>query len=369
VIVVIIAERWVWYSVEWYLFFAGYLSYEEKVRLFMEIKTMVKKLLNKLILSSIVVLVALSLSGPLSLAKELDEIRSAIAYKKAKWTADETSISSLPDDEKKQRLGLIKAVPMGDEPILSLRAPLATLGAGFDWRQNGHVTPVKNQGNCGSCWAFAATGALESYNLIRGYGSSRTNDDRAEEILISCSTAGSCNGGSPSRAANYIRDTGLPPESYFPYTASSADDLCSNAGAGWQTSVSKAPSWSYVNTTTVSVQDIKNALVTYGPLATTMEVYYDFYSYRSGVYEYVSGAYQGAHAILIVGYRDDPSADGGGYFIVKNSWGTGWGESGFFNVAYSQTASPVYFGEWTIAYYPSITYLAAPSGLRLQSPW
>ena len=71
---------------------------------------------------------------------------------------------------------------------------------------------------------------------------------------------------------------------------------------------------------------------------------------QSGVYEYTTGSYLGGHAILIVGYTDDPSVDGGGYFIVKNSWGTSWGEGGYFNIAYSQIGSPVYFGEFTIAY-------------------
>jgi C1A family cysteine protease len=313
------------------------------------------------ILSLAIVVMVLSLTCPVSFARNLDDIRAAISHRRVKWTAEETSMSRLPDHEKRQRLGLVMEASAVNEPLLSVPSVQAPAS---DWRKSGHTTPVRDQGNCGSCWAFATAGALESYNLIKGYGLSRTNDDRAEEILLSCSTAGSCNGGYINRAADYIRNTGLPPESYFPYTASSSDDLCGNAAAGWLANVKRATSWAYVNTTTVSIQAIKNALVTYGPLVTTMDVYYDFYSYRTGVYEHVSGTYQGGHAILIVGYQDDPSVNGGGYFIVKNSWGTGWGEGGYFNIAYSQYVSPIYFGEWTIAYYPAIVFPAPPTALR-----
>jgi hypothetical protein len=93
------------------------------------------------------------------------------------------------------------------------------------------------------------------------------------------------------------------------------------------------------------VDTIKTALNTYGPVNTTMQVYSDFFYYAGGVYHYATGTYQGGHAILIIGY-DDASQS----FICKNSWGTGWGEAGFFNIGYSELNSVTQFGDYTIAY-------------------
>jgi hypothetical protein len=81
-----------------------------------------------------------------------------------------------------------------------------------------------------------------------------------------------------------------------------------------------------------------------------MEVYSDFYSYLSGVYSHVSGTYEGLHAVEVIGYDDDYQC-----FIVKNSWGTDWGESGFFRIAYSELNSQVQFGYETMAYLGSST--------------
>lgn len=260
------------------------------------------------------------------------------------------------------RLGLVKsnAPPSATAAPDTFSSAITTATPpDFDWRNfNGQsfVTPVRNQGNCGSCWAFATTAALESNVMI----ATGKNADRAEQILLSCSGAGSCNGGYIQYASDYIRNTGLPPESYYPYTA--ANGTCGNAISGWQNNTSFITSWHYAGgTTSPTVDQIKNELITYGPLVTTMDVYSDFYYYNGGVYKYTTGTLQGGHAILIVGYDDV-----GQYFIVKNSWGSGWGESGYFRIAYSELSSIVYFGDWTIAYYtdttpPSIT-VSSPNG-------
>lgn len=284
--------------------------------------------------------------------EELEQIRHEIKARGAKWHADETSVSRLTMKEKKMRLGHKDdgdlAAIAGDT---SSTVPLATVEgapATVDWRNfNGisYVSPVKNQGSCGSCWAFAVTAGLESQAMM---GTNGTQVDLAEQILVSCSGAGSCSGGYSASASNYIRDYGLPVESCFAYTAT--NNVCSNACADWQNgtaTVYKVKGWHTASTSTGSqkVQDIKNALYAYGPVVASFYVYNDFYSYRSGVYSYVSGSYLGAHAVLIVGYDDAQQA-----FIVKNSWGTGWGESGYFMIAYSEVGGTTNFAYSAIAY-------------------
>ncbi len=306
-------------------------------------------------LSYIAGLIAFLVFNTAAFAQHLPEIQAAIKAKGLRWIAGETSVSILPDHEKRMRLGLIDHEPTGREEVLILGSNPPPAGD-IDWRT--YVTPVRDQGNCGSCWAFATTAALESYILMRD--GLVDNYDRAEQILLSCGSAGSCNGGYIDRASNFIRDTGLPDESYFSYSAT--DKLCSDAGTEWPGFTDSIASWSYVTTGSPSLTAIKNALYSYGPLVTTMQVYDDFFSYSGGVYEYAYGSLAGGHAILIVGYKDDTNYGGGGYFIVKNSWGD-WAEAGYFRIAYSQLGSPVYFGRYTIVYPQPVAVPATPSGL------
>ncbi|MBP1734060.1 MAG: putative cysteine peptidase [Deltaproteobacteria bacterium] len=305
-----------------------------------------------IVVIAVCILFSMGATGASASPRELEEIRSAIKAKGAKWHADETSVSKLSMKERKMRLGnkddVDLAALVGDT---SVAAPLATVEAApsnLDWRNtNGtiYVSAIKNQGSCGSCWAFAVTAALESQIMI---GTNGTQLDLAEQILVSCGGGGTCSGGSPSSASTYIRDKGLPLESCFMYTAT--NNSCSNACAEWQTGIApvyKVKGWHSATASAYPqrVQDLKNALYAYGPVLATFYVYNDFFSYRSGVYSYTTGAYAGAHAVLIVGYDDIQQA-----FIVKNSWGTGWGESGYFLVAYSEVGGTSSFAYSAIAY-------------------
>jgi C1A family cysteine protease len=290
---------------------------------------------------------------------ERDEIQGAIHAKGGHWIAEETSISKLPPEQRKNRLGSL--IPSAQKQTSAVSGTTAapytgTVPASLDWRNyNGYnyVTPVRDQGNCGSCWAFAATAALEA-NVLITKGSAT---DLSEQVLVSCGGAGSCSGGYIDRASNFILNIGLPAESYYTYTATNGS--CSNAVAGWQNAANQISNWYWVATTSPTVAVIKDWLNNYGPLVTTMDVYSDFYYYSGGIYSYTSGSYQGGHAIVIVGYDDTNQ-----YFIVKNSWGSGWGESGYFRIAYSEISSVAYFGQYTIAYYTST---AAP-GVAVTSP-
>ena len=323
---------------------------------------------KKLFLLWVGCIAALFLASTISFADELTDIQSAVKAKGAKWTARETSMTKLSKEERKKRLGLILDLSPQEELAPAPMEQLTFAPVSLDWRNKGgdFVTPIRNQGSCGSCWAFATTAALESATLI-AQNWSGADLNLAEQTLVSCSGAGDCGGGYIGSASNYIRNTGLPLEACFLYKALDSNDnppvTCDQACLNWWNSTYKIDSYSGVSAT---VDAIKNALNTSGPLVTTMAVYNDFFSYSGGVYTHVTGGLAGYHAILIVGY-DDP----GQYFIVKNSWGPGWGgaagygaERGYFMIAYSQMSNEVSFGASTLAY----SLASANSNITVASP-
>jgi C1A family cysteine protease len=255
---------------------------------------------------------------------EVLAVQKAIARENLLWQAGETSLSRLSEPERRMRLGSRLANVL---PRISVKKPAPeSLPAVLDWRnQNGNwITSIKDQGDCGSCWAFATTAVLES--MVKISKNLSENIDLSEQMLLSCSGAGNCvEGGYDYLAAEYIKNTGIPRESCYPYSAS---DAPCNPCSGWVSRGVIIKSWNWVSN---SIVGIETALQD-GPITTFMTVYSDFYHYSGGIYKVTAGAtVEGGHSVAIIGYDH-----ANGYWICKNSWGTDWGENGFFRIQMGQ---------------------------------
>jgi hypothetical protein len=225
------------------------------------------------------------------------------------------------------------------------------LPTAYDARNDGIVTPAKNQGSCGSCWAFASAGAMESHILKNGGPAY----DLSEQQQVSCNTSfdsdsppgGGCCGGSSS-APQYWQTTGPIYESCGPYGESGTScptkrtATCASMSACEQLSY-RVTNWHTVGTTPT---DFKTSLYTYGPSYWRFTVYSDFQTYWSSaasglVYTNTGGTKQGGHAVLLIGWDDAKGA-----YLCKNSWGPTGGPNrdGTFWIAYSGHTNNLGFG-------------------------
>ncbi len=199
------------------------------------------------------------------------------------------------------------------------------------------VTPVKNQGGCGSCVIFSTTGALESFLLRKN----KKTFDISEQYGLSCHMpANLCNKGTMiSSYLSPLKTMGTSEElSQYPYTASFGS--CSSAGKFLTAYNFAFKVNSYEKVGIKTADDLKATLVKYGPVVGAMNVHNSFMNYTSGIYKPNQIEQDlGGHAILIVGYSDTI-----GGFKVKNSWGTDWGDKGFFWISYDQVGGKSDFG-------------------------
>ncbi|MFZ1946427.1 MAG: C1 family peptidase [bacterium] len=232
--------------------------------------------------------------------------------------------------------------PPGEFPAIAapMASPHLALPSRFDWRDTGKITPVKNQGSCGSCYAFAALACFESRLLIDGVGAFDFSENNVKE----CEYFGSsCSGGNDWIVSNFLSTRGTVLEACDPYVA--ANVTC-NSGCPYQKTLVE---WQVISFSEIPAVDVlKSYIQTYGPLYTSMYAgngdawYSEFQRYNGSYTLYYGGTQATNHAVLIVGWDDDlPHAGGNGAWIVKNSWGTSWGgtcgygsQRGYFTLAY-----------------------------------
>lgn len=268
----------------------------------------------------------------------LSNLQKEISDKGYHYTVGRTSVIGMSVDElcklDVQKEELNAAPPEPPELKKSMSLP-----ASFDWNAQGKCTPIKNQGNCGGCWAFASIGSYESaldiYNNIV--------TDLAEQYLIECSSDGSgCNGGS---CAFKSMTPGTPLESCAPFGGTQTGCTCTKYYP-IQSSYSVAS----------DETSIKQAIYSHGGIYGTVAATNAFMAYTGGVFDNNDVTAQTNHAIVLVGWDDSKGA-----WRLRNSWGTAWGESGYMWIAYGCLKVGLY-AEYAIPK-PTTVAPAAPTNL------
>jgi len=230
-----------------------------------------------------------------------------------------TKFSDL-DPEEFKRLYLINVpyVPETDREVLpQIRVAVP---ATFDWRNESKVTAVKNQAQCGSCWAFSATENIESVWMI-AKGLTATNmKPLAPQQIVDCDkTDAGCNGGWPRNAFTYVTQAGgIEPEQLYPYHARNQN--CAFKRADVYTTIS---SYKYA-TKTHNENEIKNNLVAWAPLSICVDAQ-TWQDYTGGVMTHTECGVSLDHCVLLTGYD-------GNSWNVRNSWGSNWGEKGYIRL-------------------------------------
>ena len=255
--------------------------------------------------------------------KTLDFIRSENARNENTFTVGINKFADWTPAEYKRLLGYKPHGGAKNYPVAEFDANVS-LPTSVDWRNEGAVNPVKDQGQCGSCWAFSAVSGVESGYKIKG----GTLFSLSEQQLVDCCNYGGsmgCNGGDEDSALDYVRDKGLMTEKDYPYTA--YDGNCAyNSGK-----VTAAKPKSHTMVKANSYVALKTAIAAAPTLVAIEADTNVFQFYSGGILNSASCGTDLDHAVIAIGYGVD--ATKGEYYIVRNSWGPTWGLKGYVNIA------------------------------------
>jgi C1A family cysteine protease len=264
-----------------------------------------------------------------------DDLRRAIEESGAEWEVAEEPVEAesmlgylpsegVPPIEEQEQL----AASMAEEALGAARPP--TYPPKHDWRNvrgRRYITPVRDQADCGSCVSFAACATVEGTLAVE----KQLQIDLSEAYLFYCVAAkqgrrcgGEMGGWYPKKALEAIKDGGVPDEACFPYRP--GDQRCAVIN-NWQRRAVKIAEWTPLH----RPAEMKQWIAKRGPVMGSMQVYEDFQIYAGGIYKYAAGDALGGHAISVVGYNEPER-----YWVIKNSWGPDWGESGFCRIGYGQ---------------------------------
>merc|ERR1719312_262093 len=247
------------------------------------------------------------------------------------YSVGENEFNDLTNEEFVSMLnGLQTTESSSNEIFVPLRTKNPTM---VDWREHGFVTPVKNQKQCGSCWAFSATGSLEGAT----FNKTKKLVSLSEQNLVDCSMKEGnhgCMGGLMDFAFKYIKDNkGIDTEESYPYTAKTGKHCNFNKSDVGAT----LKSW--VDIKSGSEEDLEAAVPQVGPISVGIDAsHLGFQMYKKGVYySIMCSSTRLDHGVLAVGYGEvkpeDENTKPKKYWIVKNSWGESWGMKGYIEMA------------------------------------
>jgi len=286
------------------------------------------------------ILIALALGEEIAVSsKMIREINS----KQSSWKAGQNHITRMPKSQARRLLGLdaesmrskVSRLPKKEFSEKQIRDLPESFDSRIQWPNCSSIKEIRDQKQCGSCWAFGAVESMSDRHCIHKHEERRFSaEDMAScgrGLLTQCGTCSK--GGEPECAWYYYTHHGVVSEECYPYSAGNdtsytpecKKNCTGNPKLDWDADKRKGKH-SYI---LVGESKMMADIVENGPIEATMFVYEDFYSYESGIYHHTSGSYQGGHAIKMLGYGEE---DGEKYWICANSWDVDWGEDGFFRI-------------------------------------